>query len=394
MKRFLCIVAFLFCGLSSMMGQTIDELNAQIKKAEEAIVKNEKLLKGIADSKKTNETEVKLLSQKIRNRESIVANYKKQIDILTDSITLKTSDVNTMQGEIAALKGEYADMIRVLYKNYLVGAPLHFIFSAEDAHTATQRMNLLARYNKALGEKTQNISAQSDAVEQEIGILDQKKSELDRLRSEQQKALNKLAKERKQLDAAAKKLAKEEKQITKEIKKRKEEREKAQKSINKIMEEEARKNKKRVSEAERKAIAAANARFEQQKGKMPMPVEGGVVIEQFGQHPHPTQKNITIDNTGINIAAASGADVLAVAEGTVSRVMVIPGMNHCVLVKHGDYFTLYANLAAVSVGKDDGVTAGSRVGTLATSDNPDDHQLHFELWYMTLKQDPEPWIAK
>jgi septal ring factor EnvC (AmiA/AmiB activator) len=394
MKRILCIIVFLLSGLVATLGQTVDELNAQIKKAEEAIAKNERLLKNIADSKKSNETEVKLLRQKIKNRETIVANYKKQIAIISDSISLKTSDVNTMQGEINALKDEYAQMVRALHKNYLVGAPLHFIFSAEDAHTATQRMNLLARYNRAIDEKTRTITEQSLAVEQEIGVLDQKKSELDRLRTEQQKALNKLANEKKQLDAAAKKLAKEEKQIAKEIKKRKEEREKAQKSIKKIMEEEARKNKKKVSEQERKAISVANARFEGQKGKMIMPVEGGVIIEQFGQHPHPTQKHITIDNTGINIAATAGAEVKCVAEGSVSRVMVIPGLNHCVMVKHGDYFTLYANMAAVSVSKGDQLQAGSKVGTLATSDNPDDHQLHFELWYMTLKQDPEPWIVK
>lgn len=394
MKRFICLIVFVLCGLSVTMGQTIDELNAQIKRAEEAIAKNEKLLKGVAASKKSNQTEVQLLKKKISDRESIVRNYKKQISLLSDSISLKESDVSTMQGEISRLKDEYAAMARVIYKNQLVGAPLHFIFSAEDANTAAKRMNLLARYNRALSEKAQGITSKSDTVRQEIGVLDKKKSDLDNLRAKQQKALNSLEKEKKQLEAAAKRLGQQEKSISKELNKQRQEREEAQKAIKKIMEEEARKNKKKISEAERRAIAAMNSKFEANKGKMIMPVEGGVIIEHFGKHEHPTQKKITVDNTGINIAAASGADVKAIFEGTVSRVMVIPGLNHCVMVKHGDYFTLYANMASVSVGKDDKVTAGTKVGSLATSDNPDDHQLHFELWYLTLKQDPEPWIAQ
>ena len=394
MKKILCIVVFLLGGLLTTMGQTIDELNSQIKKAEEAIAKNEKLLKGIAASQKSNETEVKLLKQKIKDRTSIVANYEKQIKIISDSITLKESDVTSLQGEITRLKGEYASMVRVLHKNQLVGAPLHFVFSAEDVNTAAQRMNLLARYNKALSEKAQSISDKSDSVEQEIGVLDKKKSELDELRAQQKKALKTLEKEKKQLDAAAKKLKQEEKQINNELKKRKQEREEAKKAIKKIMEEEAKKNKKKISEQERKAIAQANSKFEQSKGKMVVPVDGGVIIEHFGKHEHPTQKHITIDNTGINIAAEAGADVRCVFEGTVSRVMVIPGLNNCVMIKHGDYFTLYANLASVCVGKGDSVGAKTKLGNLAKSDNPDDHQLHFELWYLTLKQDPEPWLAQ
>lgn len=394
MKRFLCLVVFVLCGLSITMGQTIDELNAQIKRAEEAIAKNEKLLKGVSASQKANQTEVKLLKEKIESRESIVSNYKKQIALISDSISLKESDVTTMQGEIANLKNEYATMIRVSYKNKLVGAPLHFIFSADDANTAAQRMNLLARYNKALSEKAQNIINKRLVVEQEIVVLDDKKSELDRLRSEQQKALNKLSKERKQLEAAAKKLKQQEKNISKELEKQRKEKEAAQKTIKKIMDEEARKNKKKISEAERKAIATMNSKFEGNKGEMMMPVEDGVIIEHFGKYTHPTEKKITIDNTGINIAAPSGADVMSIFEGTVSTVVVIPGLNNCVMVKHGDYFTLYANMASVSVNKGDKVSAGTKVGSLATSDNPDDHQLHFELWYLTIRQDPEPWLVK
>ena len=125
-----------------------------------------------------------------------------------------------------------------------------------------------------------------------------------------------------------------------------------------------------------------------------MPVNGGVVIEKFGKHQHPTQKHITVDNKGVNIAAPKGAEVFAVFEGEVSRVMFISGLNNCVMLRHGDYFTIYSNLATVSVKAGEKVSTNSKIGTISAGNNPDDYQLHFEVWFHTTNQDPELWLAK
>ncbi|MBQ5931716.1 MAG: M23 family metallopeptidase, partial [Tidjanibacter sp.] len=116
--------------------------------------------------------------------------------------------------------------------------------------------------------------------------------------------------------------------------------------------------------------------------------------EHFGTHQHPTQKHITVVNKGVNIAAPKGADVMAIFEGQVARVMFIAGLNNCVMLRHGDYFTIYSNLATVSVKAGESVRANQKLGTLSGGDNPDDYQLHFELWYHTTNQDPEMWFAK
>lgn len=375
------------------MGQTIDELNEKIRRAEQEIAKNEKLLKEVTANKKNNQSEVKLLQVKINNREKVVGSLGKQITIISNNIATKEREIEAMEGNLGRLKGEYAKMVGVAYKNHLLGAPLHFIFSSEDISTASHRLGLLARYNRALAERAQDITTKSAEVAAEVASLALQQQELSNTRSEHQKGLKTLEKEKKQLAEAGKKLAANEKKISKELKKKQEEKKKAQQTLQKIIDEETRKTKRKMSDAERRAITELNGRFDQNRGKMLMPVNGGVIIERFGKHQHPTQRHITVVNKGVNIAAPKGSEVFAVFEGEVARVMFISGLNNCVMLRHGDYFTIYSNLATVAVKAGDKVGTHNKLGTLSAGDNPDDYQLHFEVWYHTINQDPEIWLA-
>lgn len=387
----LCAVVL---GVAQGFGQTIEELDAQIKRAEKEISKNEKLLQEVTANKKTNQTEIKLLQSKINKREEIVGSLNKQINIISNNIATKQASIGSMQKELSRLKEEYARMVRVAYKNHLVGTPLHFLFSAEDLTTATHRMGLLARYNRALGRRAEDITTKSQQVAKEVDELSEKQASLDKTKADHQKTLKTLGKEKKELDEAGKKLAANEKKISKELKKKREEKQKAQQTLQKIIDEETRKAKRKMSDAERRAVTALNGRFDQNKGKMLMPVNGGVIIERFGKHPHPTQKHVTVVNKGVNIAAPKGSEVFAVFEGEVARVMFISGLNNCVMLRHGDYFTIYSNLATVSIKAGDKVGTNTKLGTISAGDNPDDYQLHFEVWYHTINQDPEIWLAK
>lgn len=394
MKRIIKIaILLLFWGTQSLFAQSVEELDAQIKRAEKEIAKNEKLLKEVTASKKSNQTEVKLLQNKINKRQEVVGSLNKQINLISNNIANKQTDINTMQEQLVRLKEEYAQMVRVAYKNHLMGTPLHFLFSSEDMTTATHRMGLLSRYNQALDKRAKEITAKSQQIASEVGELSAKQASLDKTKTEHQKSLKTLDKEKKELDAAGKKLAANEKKISKELKKRREEKKKAQQTLQKIIDEETRKTKRKMTDAERRAVTALNGKFDQNKGKMLMPVNGGVIIERFGKHPHPTEKHVTVVNKGVNIAAPKGSEVYAVFEGEVARVMFISGLNNCVMLRHGDYFTIYSNLATVSVKAGDRVGTNTRLGTISAGDNPEEYQLHFEVWFHTINQDPEGWLA-
>ena len=224
MKRILCLLTISLLSILSAAAQSIDELNADIKRAEAAIAKNEKLLKEVSASKKSNQTEIRLLQQKIKDRQKIVGNYDKQIKLVNKDISAKKSNVNSMQREVRGLEGEvstlnlelerlkdeYAKALRADYKNMLVSAPLHFLFSSEDINTATQRITMLERYREALSDKgdkivvttelinakAQIISNKSLEVEGEIKTLSDKEKQLKTLKNQQQKELDKLNKPR------------------------------------------------------------------------------------------------------------------------------------------------------------------------------------------------------
>jgi septal ring factor EnvC (AmiA/AmiB activator) len=395
MKKILLTILTLLSSVAMAVGQsTIESLNAEIKRAEKEIAKNEKLLKEVVKSKKSNQTEIKLLQSKINNRDKIVGNLNKQIDLISKNIGQKEGDIASMNKQIERLKKEYAKTLEVAYKNYKVGTPLLFLFSARDLNTATQRLNFMQRYNKALKTKADNIEELSRTVAAEVEALGREQASLDKTKGEHQRELATLTKERKQLSEAGKKLAANEKKISKQLKAEQAQKKKAQQALQRIIDEETRKAKRKMTDAERRAITELNGRFDQNKGKMLLPVDGGVIIEHFGTHQHPTQKHITVVNKGVNIAAPKGADVMAIFEGQVARVMFIAGLNNCVMLRHGDYFTIYSNLATVSVKAGESVRANQKLGSLSGGDNPDDYQLHFELWYHTTNQDPEVWFVK
>ena len=188
MKRVIKIVILLLLwSTPNLSAQSIEELDAQIKRAEKEIVKNEKLLKEVTASKKSNQTEVKLLQNKINKRKEVVGSLNEQIKLISNNIATKRADINTLQGQLERLKTEYAQMVRVAYKNHLVGTPLHLLFSSEDLTVATHRMGLLSRYNRALGKRAEEIASKSQQITSEVGELSEKQAALDKTKAEHQK---------------------------------------------------------------------------------------------------------------------------------------------------------------------------------------------------------------
>ena len=163
-------------------------------------------------------------------------------------------------------------------------------------------------------------------------------------------------------------LAADERKVADRIRQKEREKQNAQKQLQRLVAEEARRNAgtKRTAAEERVRVELSN-NFEQNEGKFPYPVSDGVIIDRFGKHPHPTQRGLTIDNKGVNIAGEKGAPVRCIFEGTVSRVVFIKGLNNCVMVNHGNYYTVYSNLESVSVKANDAV---GRNQVIATSPRP------------------------
>ena len=198
-----------------------------------------------------------------------------------------------------------------------------------------------------------------------------------------------------QYRGAVNQLKARESKISRELRTKKAQIERAQQQIQRIIAEEARKSKATPkSAAQKQADYELSGRFDQNMGRLPYPIRGGVVIDRYGVHAHPTQKGLTINNKGVNIAGERGAAVHCVFEGTVSRIFFFQGLNNNVMIRHGNFITVYSNLASVHVKTGDKVTTGQVIGRIPDSDNDDDCMLHFEIWKETQNLNPESWLRR
>lgn len=394
--KYIIIAVILFMVPVAVSGQTtIKSLEEEIRKAEEEIRINNELLKKTRANQKTSQSELKLIQSRISSRRNIVSSLNKQISLLDNDIHSKNKTISELNSDLEKLRREYAEMVRAAYKNYKLNNFMLFLFAADDFNDITKRVNFMRRYNKMRVAKADEIKELSNNIAGQIKELDSKKEELGHTKQSKSKEIADLGKDETEYKTTVNKLKAEESKLSKEVKARQAQIDKAQKKIQDIIAEEARKAKKEVrTEAEDRQIAQLSGKFDENKGKLPYPVKGGVIIDRYGTHSHPTQKGLMINNKGVNIAAANGCPVICVFEGTVSKIFTVPGMNNCVMVRHGNYITLYANMASVSVKAGDKVSLNQQVGRLADSSNKDDVYLHFEIWKETTNLNPEQWLRR
>jgi murein DD-endopeptidase MepM/ murein hydrolase activator NlpD len=134
--------------------------------------------------------------------------------------------------------------------------------------------------------------------------------------------------------------------------------------------------------------------FRKNKGRLPWPVESGFISRGFGTQKHPTLKNISITNNGVDIRTEEGAMVRSIADGKVAGVQFVPGHDYTLIIQHGDFYTVYTNLTSTSLGKGDDVKARQNVGQVSTNNITGTSELHFELWQQKERMNPALWIKK
>ena len=383
--RLLLILAALFCALNlAAQNQSLDALRDEIRRAEEEIRATNELLAKTKKDKQVTQNQLKLIQNRIRNRKQIIANLEKQTQVINGDIGTKNDTVHAMQNELTQLRKEYADMVYAAYKNYKLNNFLVFLFASKDFNDATRRISYMRRYNRMRQQKAEQIKSVADSLHVQIGELENRKAELTKVRDTRTQEVSSLGKDEKQYQSSLSEINTKSGKLSSEIRKKQSQINKLQQRIQAIIAEEARKNRATPkSAAQEEYIANLSGRFDQNKGLLPYPVRGGVIVDRYGVHPHATQKGLMVNNKGVNIASGSGAEVRAVFEGDITQIVFVQGLNNTVIIRHGNYLTTYSNLASVNVKTGDKVTLNQVIGRLSNSDDSDDCVLHFEIWKET-----------
>ena len=389
--RHILIFAFLFFPIF-VYAQTAKDLNKQKANTEKEIANIDKKLGETTKAKQTKTEQIKLINERIEYRKKLISNTDIQISLTENEINRKNKKINEIRLKLIQFKEAYSELVVNVYINRKKTTWLMYVFASEDLSQAYRRLKYLQSYADAVLVQAKKIEEITQGLGKEIVLLADKKQELGNYKSERKKELERLAKDEADATKMLEGLKKEENTLVKELQKKRLVLAKLNKEIETILNKEIEKTKTTGYTKTPENIKLSND-FAANRGHLPWPVKQGNVVGFFGNHSHPVFKHIELPpNNGIDIETPVGENVLAAFDGTVSTIFPMTGMNMCILLKHGDYFTLYCKLGTVSVKVGDTVKTGTALGKLAAG--KDDSQLHFELWKGMTKLDPQAWLAK
>ena len=277
--------------------------------------------------------------------------------------------------------------MRSAYKNRDARLWYMYILSSESFSQGLRRFGYLRSFSREMSAQGEQLLAMQSELETQSARLSSLKKTAAAVRESRVEDVKQLQGEEAEVSGLVAQLKSDRSRYQKELARRQKEMSELKRKTDQIIQ-------RKTVEAKKKATTAVDAQlsssFASNKGRLPWPVEG-TVTGSFGSHPHPVYKNVTLPfNNGVNVAVARNCAVKAVFDGTVASIHVMPGYNQCVLVQHGDYFTLYCRLKTVSVKEGTKVKTGQVLGVVDTIGGED--ELHFELWKGQSPQNPESWL--
>jgi septal ring factor EnvC (AmiA/AmiB activator) len=406
-NKFILFFLFSFFLLSTTAGfgqrQTKKDLENKKKQLQKEIEYTNELLAETKKNKKLSLNQLVTLNKKISAREELIATINTEIVVLNRQIKANNESITGLQKDLAKLKAEYAKMIYYAYKNKDSYSRLMFVFASADFEQAFMRLKYLQQYSDYRHKQAEMIVNTEKNLNDKILDLQVKKSDKGLLLGSQETEKKHLTVEKTEKEQVFSELQEQESKLKRDLEKKKRDAEKLQQAIQRVIEKELEKAQAEAAKANKpkpqKLVLTPESQllsnsFANNKGKLPWPVVKGVISEHFGVHPHPLMKDVDINNNGVDIATNNGSVVRAVFDGEVKAVVNMPGAGQFVLVRHGEFFTIYSNLKDIYVKVGDKVKTKENLGSILFDDEDSKTVMHFEVWKGQIKLDPEDWLYK
>jgi septal ring factor EnvC (AmiA/AmiB activator) len=402
MSRTLLFLVLFWIGTGVVLSQSTtkrqQELEAQRVRLKNEIKQINELLFSSKKNRKNVVTEVEDLQVKLSVREELIKVTNAQVNLLTRKINLNERNISDQRKELEALKEDYAKMIQNSYASKSLQNRLMFLFSSENFLQAYKRIQYLKQYTQyrrkqglAIAEKTQLLQELNKALIEEkskkLVLVEENKTVQEQLKKErnaQENLIKSLRRKERSLAAQISKKEKEARAIDREIDRLIRA---AIADSNKAAEKRGKKTFELTPEAK---LIAAN--FEANRGRLPWPLDKGVIIQGSGRQRHPVVKTTTIQSNGVTIATAPATQVRAVFEGEVMSVVTFKGSNPSVLIRHGNYITVYKNLGKLYVKKGDKVKAKEAIGEVFTNQQTGKTEIQFSIFNNVKVLNPKGWI--
>jgi len=396
-------ILFLLCSFNALAQKSTArqiELEVQKERLTIEIKQINKLLFKNTKKKKDVLYEVEDLNLKISVRSQLVNVNNQQANLLTRQISVNERDIGNFRKELTALKKDYAEMIRKSYKSKSSQNRLMFLFSSESFLQAYKRIQYMKQYASFRKKQGDEIADKTTTLQTLNTTLINQKRKKEVLVSENQKVQQTLEIERKSQEVLIRSLKKRASSLATSIKQKQKKAAAIDREIERLIREAiAASNKAAGKKSSKTFVLTPEAEllaknFTANKGRLPWPVEKGVVTQRFGTQPHPVVRTTMIKSNGVTIATSPNAVVRAVFEGEVMTVLSFKGSNPTVLIKHGNYITTYKNIGKLYVKKGDNVKAKQAIGEIFTHPQTGKTILQFSVFNEFTPQNPKSWIYK
>lgn len=437
------VVVFLSVMVCTLQAQSVKELEKQRNKTLQLLESTNKMLNETKKSQRSSLNKLTIINKNIVERKTLINNIGKEINELDGEMQRLNQEKRLLENRLSTLKRDYARLVQEAHLNRSVYTKIMFVLSANSFDQSYRRLRYLQEYSdyrKQQVRKIENVKTQivvkSDSLNRnkqtKVEVVKQKEVEANKLTNDQKKEkvmLTDLKKKEKKLMTDLKKQQKIANDLNNKIAriiaeeirkaelKRKAEQERAAAEERKRLAAEQKKqgtksstpsSEKEAKKTEKQAPVQSasvsmltkeekliSGNFSANSGRLPWPTDKGFISGHYGVHPHPVLKHVTTNNKGIYIQTPTGTNARAVFEGEVTQRFSIPGSNNAVIIKHGEYRTVYANLTSIYVNVGDKVSAKQSIGKIYTDgDNDNKTELYFQIYKGRTLLNPEGWIAR
>ena len=438
MRCLLSILILLGISVSVCSQETVKSLKRKQRQAKQNIEMTNRLLNENKKNQKTTANSITVISRQIEERENLIKALNDEVGILDRDLSNINAEKSQLEEKLQELRKEYAKLLYHYYFHKTKSNAVFYILSSESLTQGFRRLRYVQQYSNYRKEQAQKIQQVTDELGQKETLLSRVKEEKHNTLKGKQVESNKLLKSKESKQKMLTELSQKESDLKVKLEKQQRQGEVLNKKIDdmiaaEIAKQEAQRKAKAKAEAERKAKAAASKKpaaqgtgarpsapaapsppsapvtkptapasegkslvsggFESNRGRLPWPVRG-IVTGHFGLHPHPVLDHVQVNNKGIYIQTTANSDASAVYDGEVTQVFAIPGNNNAIIVKHGIYRTVYANLTATYVKVGDKVKARQKLGRVFVDQEADKTELYFMLYKESVLQNPELWLAR
>ena len=405
------VLVMCFFSVPYVYGQSEEqlELEARKERLQDEISRFNSLLSQKKKEKTTVLEDVEDLDRKIRMRKELIKVTNDQTNLLNRQINNNINKISKLRDDLKELKADYAQMIKRSYRSKSQQSSIMFLLSSEDFLQAYKRLQYMKQYTNFRKDQAGQIQSKTTELQQLNQGLVHQKEEKESLIVENRKEQDALERELNTQKSLISSIKAKENEYASQIRERQKESDAIDRQIDKLIREaiaKANANNKETTVDKREAASKSSnfaltaeaklvdADFKSNKGKLPWPVEKGVVKMRYGKQPHPIVKSVTVQSNGVRISTEAGSKARAIYRGKVIAVQAIKGGNKAVLIQHGNFISVYNNLSKVYVNEGDNVSTKQEIGEVFTSPSTNETVLKFMIYDNTKTDNPANWIYR